>query len=90
MFTIDFHGEGITSCNKNETRKIIICVITGGRTSCEFTRVGTTTLPAYFCREAVMRFGLKGGAAVVTILEILELISQGGWRIFVVDVYGLQ
>nr|BAH66362.1 olfactory receptor [Bombyx mori] len=26
-----------------------------------------------------MRFGLKGGAAVVTILETLELISQGGF-----------
>ena len=45
MFTIDFHGEGITLCNKNETRKIIICVITGGRTSCESARVGTTTQP---------------------------------------------
>ncbi|MCP5656123.1 hypothetical protein NL311_27395, partial [Klebsiella pneumoniae] len=45
MFTIDFHGEGITSCNKNQTRKIIICVITGGRTSCESARVGTTALP---------------------------------------------
>ena len=53
-FTIDFHGEGITSCDKNEIFKIIICVITiklrfivitGGRTSCESARIGTTTPP---------------------------------------------
>ena len=68
MFTIDFHGEGITSCSKNQTRIIIICVITGGGASCESARVGNHH-PAYFCRKAVMRFGLKGGAAVVTILK---------------------
>nr|BAH66363.1 olfactory receptor [Bombyx mori] len=54
MFTIDFHDERITSFNKNQTRKIIICVITGGRTSCESARVGTTTLPISASEDVCM------------------------------------
>ena len=34
--------------------------------------------PAYFCRKAVMRFGLKGGAAVVTILRPWNLYLKVG------------
>lgn len=68
-----------TEFSFNELSSVHTCIIIGGThyywwTSCKPARV--CTIPAYFCREVGLRFGLKGEVTIAVKLTFRTHVSR--------------